>query len=288
MNKNQTLVAMIYDFDKTLCDKDMQEYSFIPNLGMEPAEFWGAITEFSNEEKMDKILAYMYMMIKEAKRSSKYITKEYLNSLGEDINFFPGILEWFERINKFGEEIGLKIEHYIISSGLKEIIEGTKISKQFKEIYACEFLYDEDGVAIWPKISVNYTTKTQFLSRINKGVLDISNDKLLNKKMLDENRRISTKNMIYLGDGFTDIPSMRMTRETGGYAIAVYQNNDKKIVNDLLNENRIDFYAKADYTEDSEIDKLIKYILSDISIKSKLRDINKMQLREIEKEKISQ
>lgn len=282
MNKEQTLVAMIYDFDKTLCDKDMQEYSFIPNLGMNPNEFWKATTEFTDKEKMDKILACMYMMINESKKYNQNITKEYLNSLGKDINFFPGILEWFERINEYGEKLGLKVEHYIISSGLKEIIEGTKISKYFKEIYACEFLYDENGNAIWPKISVNYTTKTQFLSRINKGVLDISNDKLLNKKMLDENRRISTKNMIYLGDGFTDIPSMRMTRETGGYAIAVYQNNDKKIVNDLLIDNRIDFYAKADYQENSEIDKLIKYILNDISIKAKLNKLHKIQLNEIE------
>ena len=284
MNKNQTLGAIIYDLDKTLCDKDMQEYSFIPNLGINPTEFWKTTTEFSNKEKMDKILACMYMMLKESKDNNKNITKDYLNSLGKDINFFPGILEWFDRINKYGQELGLKIEHYIISSGLKEIIEGTKISNKFKEIYACEFLYDENGHAIWPKISVNYTTKTQFLSRINKGVLDISNDKLLNKKMLEENRRISTKNMIYLGDGFTDIPSMRMTRETGGYAIAVYQNNDKKIVNDLLIDNRIDFYAKANYTENSEIDKLIKNILSEISIKSKLKEINKLQIKETEKE----
>lgn len=284
MNKNETLVAMIYDFDKTLCDKDMQEYSFIPNLGMNPSEFWKATDEFCNKEKMDKILACMYMMLKETKKDNKNITKEYLNSLGKDINFFPGILNWFDRINKYGEKMGLKIEHYIISSGLKEIIEGTKISNNFKEIYACEFLYNEEGNAIWPKISVNYTTKTQFLSRINKGVLDISNDKLLNKKMLDEERRISTKNMIYFGDGFTDIPSMRMTRETGGYAIAVYQNNDKKIANDLLLDNRIDFYAKADYQENSEIDILIKNILNEISMKNKLKQLNKLQLEEIKKE----
>jgi len=226
------------------------------------------------------------MMLKETKKDNKNITKEYLNSLGKDINFFPGIIDWFDRINKYGEKMGLKIEHYIISSGLKEIIEGTKISDKFKEIYACEFLYNEDGNAVWPKISVNYTTKTQFLSRINKGVLDISNDKLLNKKMLDEERRISTKNMIYFGDGFTDIPSMRMTRETGGYAIAVYQNNDKKIATDLLLDNRIDFYAKADYQENSEIDILIKNILNNISMKTKLKQLNKLQLEEIKKRKL--
>ena len=283
MQEKETLVAIIYDFDKTLCDKDMQEYSFIPSLGMETGEFWKKTDEFVIKEKMDKILGCMYMMLNESKKSNKYITKEYLRSLGKDINFFPGILDWFERINEYGNRHGLKIEHYIISSGLREIIKGTEISKYFKEIYACEFLYDERGIAIWPKMSVNYTTKTQFLSRINKGVLDISNDILLNEKMLDEDRRISTKNMIYLGDGFTDIPSMRMTRENGGYAIAVYQNNDKHIVYNLLDDNRIDFYAEANYEENSEIDNLMKNILDEIAMKSKLNNLHKSQLIEIER-----
>lgn len=278
--ENKTLVAIIYDFDKTLCDRDMQEYSFIPSLGIVPEDFWKMTDEFSNKEKMDKILACMYTMVNEMRKDNKHITKNYLNELGKDINFFPGIIDWFERINEYGKKIGLEIEHYIISSGLKEIIEGTEISKYLKEIYACEFLYDENGYAVWPKMSVNYTTKTQFLSRINKGVLDISDDVNLNKKMLDEDRRISTKNMIYLGDGFTDIPSMRMTRENGGYAIAVYQNNDKRIVKDLISENRIDFYAKADYQEDSEIDKLMKNILINISIKTKLNNLHKKQINE--------
>ena len=276
------VIAIMYDFDKTLCDKDMQEYSFIPNLGMDPDAFWNMTNEFTTKENMDKILGCMYMMLNEAKKHNKVITKEYLYSLGSDINFFPGILNWFERINEYGSSLGLKIEHYIISSGLREIIKGTKISKYFKEVYACSFLYDERGEAVWPKMSVNYTAKTQFLSRINKGVLDISNDHELNMKMLDEDRRISTKNMIYLGDGFTDIPSMRMTRENGGYAIAVYQNNDKKIVYNLLEDNRIDFYAKADYRENSEIDKLIKNILNNIAIKSELKELHKLQLSEID------
>ena len=281
MENDLTLVAFIYDFDKTLCDKDMQEYSFIPALGMDSEHFWNKTTELINKEKMDKILGYMYMMLKEAKENELSINKNYLNSLGKDINFFPGVLTWFERVNEYGKKIGLKIEHYIVSSGLREIIRGTPISKYFKEIYACEFLYNEDGNAIWPKMSVNYTAKTQFISRINKGVLDISDDNNLNKAMLDENRRISTKNMIYFGDGLTDIPSMRMTRENGGYAIAVYQNNNKEIVNDLLLDDRIDFHSEANYNEDSELDKLIKNILLDISIKSKLNNIHKKQINEI-------
>ena len=276
----KTLVAIIYDFDKTLCDKDMQEYSFIPSLGINPKDFWKMTDEFSKKEKMDKILACMYAMFNESEKNNKHITKEYLNSLGKDINFFPGIQEWFERINEYGDKIGLEIEHYIVSSGLKEIIDGTKISKYFKNIYACEFLYNEEGYAIWPKMSVNYTTKTQFISRINKGVLDISDDKTLNKKMLDEERRISTKNMIYFGDGLTDIPSMRMIKENGGYAIAVYQNDDKEIASDLLKDNRIDFFAKADYQENSQIDKLMKNMLIEISIKSKLNKLHKKLLDE--------
>lgn len=284
MKDNETIVAIIYDFDKTLCDKDMQEYSFIPNLGMNPDVFWKITNEFTAREKMDKILGCMYMMLNEAKKHNKVITKEYLYSLGSDINFFPGILTWFERINEYGEFLGLKIEHYIISSGLREIIKGTKISKYFKEVYACCFLYDERGEAIWPKMSVNYTAKVQFLSRINKGVLDISNDHELNMKMLDEDRRISTKNMIYLGDGITDIPSMRMTRENGGYAIAVYQNDDKRIAENLLKDNRIDFYAKANYEENSEIDRLIKNILASIAIKSRLKDLHNLQIKEIDRD----
>lgn len=284
MKDNETIVAIIYDFDKTLCDKDMQEYSFIPNLGMDPDKFWKMTNEFTTKEKMDKILGCMYMMLNQAKKHNKVITKEYLYSLGNDINFFPGILNWFERINEYGSSLGLKIEHYIISSGLREIIKGTKISKYFKEVYACSFLYDERGEAVWPKMSVNYTAKTQFLSRINKGVLDISNDHELNMKMLDEDRRISTRNMIYLGDGITDIPSMRMTRENGGYAIAVYQNDDKRIAENLLKDNRIDFYAKANYEENSEIDSLIKNILASIAIKSRLKDLHNLQLKEIDKD----
>lgn len=276
----KTIVAMIYDFDKTLCDKDMQEYSFIPSLGLDINEFWNKTNEITINNKMDKILAYMYMMVSEAKKNHRFITKEYLNSLGKDINFFPGITSWFERINEYGKNLNLEIEHYIVSSGLKEIIEGTEIAKYFKVIYGCEFLYDENNNAIWPKMNINYTTKTQFISRINKGVLDICEDNALNKKMLSEDRRISTRNMIYFGDGLTDIPSMRMIRESNGYAIAVYQNNDKKIASSLIKDNRIDFYARADYSENSQMDNIVKDILTEISIKNKLNNLHNDQIKE--------
>jgi len=280
MQNKKTLVAIIYDFDKTLCDKDMQEYSFIPNLGINSHEFWNTITDFSNKEKMDKILAYMYIMLKKSQEINKPLTKEYLNSLAKDINFFPGIFEWFDRINEYGKKMDLIIEHYIVSSGLKEIIEGTKISKFFKEIYACEFLYDEKGYAIWPKMTVNYTTKTQFLSRINKGVLDISDDITLNKKMLAEDRRISTKNIIYLGDGFTDIPCMKLVKEGGGVSVAVYTDKNIEAAKTLLCDGRINFMSEADYNDGSTLDSIIKKTIESMATNTELKNISYQQLND--------
>ena len=278
----RTITAIIYDFDKTLCDRDMQEYAFIPNLGLTPEDFWKETDNLARENKMDKILACMYMMKTKSDQLGKPLKRKDFVKLGESIKFYPGIKEWFTRINDYGKSIGLQVEHYIISSGLKEIIEGTEISKYFKEIYACEFLYNKEGYARWPAMSVNYTTKTQFLSRINKGVLDISEDKILNTKMLEEDRRISTKNMIYIGDGLTDIPSMRMIREKGGYAIAVYQKNKLDIVKELLQEDRIDYAVLADYRENTKIDNLIKDLLNEMTINTKLRETHKNQLKEFE------
>lgn len=273
-----TIIALIYDFDKTLCDRDMQEYSFIPNLGLTPTEFWSETDKLAKENKMDKILACMYMMLKKSNELEKPLKREDFNKLGNTIEFYRGIEDWFKRINDYGEQIGVTVEHYIISSGNKEIIEGTPIGKYFKEIYASEFLYNKEGIAVWPAMSVNYTTKTQFLSRINKGVLDVSEDNILNAKMLDENRRISTKNMIYIGDGFTDIPSMRMVREKGGYSIAVYQKDKTDTVKTLLKEDRVDYITEADYRENSQIDIIIKEMILNMKINTNLREKHKEQL----------
>ena len=170
------IIAIMYDFDKTLCTKDMQEYTFIPNLGIDVNDFWNDANKLRKENKMDQVLTYMYLMFQKTTLNNTVIKRNYLNSLGDDIELFPGVTSWFDRINKYGESKGIQIEHYIISSGLKEIIEGSKIGNNFKEIFASEFYYNEYGNAVWPKIAVNYTNKTQFLIRIHKGVLDISND----------------------------------------------------------------------------------------------------------------
>ena len=163
------IIAFLYDFDKTLCTTDMQNYAFIPGLGMTPAEFWAEANGFGRRHRMDGILAYMYIMLREAERRDRPFTREDLVEKGRGIELFPGVEDWFRRINAFGETQGVQVEHYVISSGLREIIEGSSISREFREIYASEFYYDQAGRPVWPKLAVNFTAKTQFVYRINKG-----------------------------------------------------------------------------------------------------------------------
>lgn len=275
------IVAIMYDFDKTLCTEDMENYSFIPSLNMTPTEFWSKANDFGKQEHMDSILAYMYIMIKESEKLGFSFTKESLYKDGTKIKLFDGVIDWFDRINKYGEELGVDVEHYVISSGLKEIIMGSGISDKFKKIYACEFCYDENGKAVWPKTAVNYTNKTQFVYRINKGILDIANDKDLNESMPDDSKRIPFTNMIYIGDGLTDVPCMKMMKSYGGVAIAVYQDGKKEKVSDMLEKNRVDFIFPANYEKDSMIDITIKNILKKMSITDILNNENQRQLKEI-------
>ena len=191
------IIAFLYDFDKTLCTTDMQDYAFIPSLGMTPAEFWAKANGFGRRNRVDGVLAYMYTMLQEAERKSRPFTRADLVEKGRGIEFFPGVPEWFRRINAFGAEQGVEVEHYIISSGLREIIEGSAVSGEFKAIYASEFFYDETGRPVWPKLAVNFTAKTQFVYRINKGVLDVSDDKTLNDSMPDDSKRVPFPNMLY-------------------------------------------------------------------------------------------
>ncbi len=271
-------VAIMYDFDKTLCTKDMQEYGFIPSVGLSPADFWGKCDKLSKKEHMDKILSYLYLMIKESNKNDMPIKRDTFNSCGSNIEFYPGVTTWFKRINEYGKSIGIEVEHYIISSGLKEIIEGSEIAKEFKEIYACEFLYDVNGIAIWPKLVVNYTTKTQFLFRINKGVLDVSNDNDLNKSIANDDRRIPFRNMIYIADGITDVPCMKLVKTNGGKSIAVYTEKSADLAISLLNERRVDFIAPSNYCENSELDFIMKKTLKSMKAIDEVVDIHHKQL----------
>lgn len=265
------IVAIMYDFDRTLCTKDMQDYSFIPSLGMTESEFWQYSNSLGQREHMDSILAYMYAMVKISKDKNIPLLRQNLVDMGKNVELFKGVEGWFDRITEFGIANGMQIEHYVISSGMKEIIEGTPISKCFKSIFACEFLYDENGNGVWPKTDVNYTNKTQFVYRINKGVLDVANDNDLNRSMPDDSKRVPFCNMIYIGDGLFDVPCMKMMKAYGGYSIAVYQNKDSK-VEDLLKKGRVDYIYPADYSENTGLDITVKNIIRKMSISETLYD----------------
>ena len=281
METQRPIVAFLYDFDKTLCTTDMQDYAFIPSLGMTPKEFWAEANGFGRGNRIDGILAYMYTMIREAEKRNRPFTREDLVEKGRSIVLFPGVEDWFRRINAFGEAQGVQVEHYIISSGLREIIEGSSISGEFKEIYASEFSYDETGRPVWPKLAVNFTAKTQFVYRINKGVLDVSDDKTLNDSMPDDSKRVPFTNMVYMGDGLSDVPCMKMMRAYGGQAIAVYQESNRMGVEDLLAKGRVDFIFPADYSEDTALDLTVKNIIRKMSIVDRLWEENVQQLRSI-------
>ena len=259
---NKPIVAIMYDFDKTLSPKDMQEYAFIPGIKMKSEEFWDKCTKLMNEKNMDQILAYMYVMLTEA-RGKMLLNRDEFKKLGESVKLFNGVRTWFKRVNTYVEKLGVQVEHYIISSGLKEIIEGTPIACEFKMIYAAEFCYDEKNVPIWPAMAVNYTSKTQFLFRINKGVLDVTEHTRLNEYTPEDRRRVPFRNMIYIGDGFTDVPCMKLVTVNGGHSIAVYQ-EDIKTANAMIKQGRVNFTAYADYSKGSKIEKIVFAVLEKI------------------------
>ena len=278
------IIAFLYDFDKTLCTTDMQNYAFIPGLGMTPAEFWAEANGFGRRHRMDGILAYMYIMLREAERRDRPFTREDLVEKGRGIELFPGVEDWFRRINAFGETQGVQVEHYVISSGLREIIEGSSISREFREIYASEFYYDQAGRPVWPKLAVNFTAKTQFVYRINKGVLDVSDDKTLNDSMPDDSKRVPFTNMIYMGDGLSDVPCMKMMRAYGGQAIAVYQEANRAGVEKLLRQKRVDFIYPADYRAGGGLERTVKDVVQKMAVSHRLSEENWRQRQAVRKD----
>ena len=269
MNKNEyerkgkeikPVVAICYDFDKTLSPDDMQAQGYIQSVNYDVGEFWKESNSLAENNDMDQNLAYMYKMMIEAEGNFVF-NKKALEDYGSKVELFPGVDEWFERIREYGKQKGVIVEHYIISSGLKEMIEGTLVAKQgaFEKIYASSFYYNEKGVARWPAQVVNYTNKTQFLFRIEKGVLDV-NDPGVNDYFPPEEMRVPFRNMIYIGDSDTDVPCMKLVNTYGGHSIGVYnrETKEKTKVYKMLRDNRIKYYVPADYTESSDLDKLVK------------------------------
>ena len=261
-------MAICYDFDKTLSPDDMQTFTLIPSFGIDKDEFWTKSNNLAMDNLMDNNLAWMFQLIKYSKFNGKSLKREYFKEIGADVKLYRGVKSWFDRINKYAEKKGIELEHYIISSGLKEIIEGSEIAHCFKRIYASTYLYSPDGIAEWPAQAINYTNKTQFIFRIAKGYLE-EYDERVNDSMSDASLRIPYENIVYIGDSATDIPCMRLVKSRGGYSIGVYdpQKDDRSRVYQLFNDNRLNFYAPADYSANSEIMKYMKQIIDEIATK---------------------
>ena len=267
---SKPIVAIMYDFDKTLSTTDMQNYAFIPNLGMTPDEFWGETGKLSAKYEVERILSYMYCMLKFSKERGIKVTKEYLRECGKNIKFYPGVSTWFKRINDYANEKGIKVEHYLVSSGTKEIVEGCSIVNEFTQVYGCEFLYDENGEACWPKMAINFTQKTQFFFRVAKGATNATDDSGVNQKT--QKLRIPYENIIYLGDGMTDIPCMTLVKKNEGTSIAIYPESESHKVKALYEENRVNFICAANYEEGSDLDKVIKLVIKKVATLNKIKE----------------
>lgn len=283
MSTEKPIVALIYDFDGTLSPGNMQEFGFIEAMGKSPETFWSKSNDLSISQDASEILCYMKLMIDEAREKGIFLRREQFREFGKKIELFEGVREWFGLINRYGEEHGVKIIHYINSSGLTEMIEGTSIYHEFEKVFACSFLYDENGIAVWPAVAVDYTAKTQFLFKINKGVHSIRDHTLVNRYVPEEERHVPFTRMIYFGDGATDIPCMRLVKQFNGNSIAVYnpelisQGNFKAInsVKRLLEEKRVNFVSPADYRKDGNLYKIVTSIINKIKADLDLASIQK-------------
>jgi hypothetical protein len=254
-------VALIYDFDGTLAPGNMQEQAFIPDLGMTKKKFWARVGELAKKHGGDDVLMYMQLMIDEADKNEVKIAREDIKRYGRELEFFPGVVDWFKRINRHAKEAGLVASHYIISAGNKEMIEGTKIAKEFTKIYGSAFRYDHYDKAVGIAMAINYTTKTQFLFRINKGALSVTDHTTLNAWTERDTRKVPFERMIFLGDGASDIPCMRLVKQQGGFSVAVYRPNSPKAkaeAEKLIGHKRVDYSVPADYREGKKLDTAVK------------------------------
>ena len=275
-------IAICYDFDGTLIRGNMQENSFFPDIGICAEEFWCLVKKRAFEHDMDEVLAYMHLMIEKAREAKVTITREALTKHGRDIDMFPGVEEWFSSINDYCRKKDVEIEHFAISSGLMEMIEGSPIAKEFRHIFASGFSYDANGIPTFAARSVNYTTKTQYLFRINKGILNSWNNEEINRFTPDEKRPCPFSRMMYIGDGETDVPAMKMINYQGGYSIAVYPPKEgqrrnsaemqkKKTAEELVTNNRAQFVAEASFQEGGPVYEIVTMLIGRIVDEHRLK-----------------
>lgn len=266
--------AIIYDFDGTLAKGDCAQYGVMPALGIVTTKegidaFWKDVKKSTEEENADEITMYLWKLLELARTKNllNVLSIEKLREYGNQIPLFGGVTDWFRRINRYAADNGIGLSHYIISSGLEEMIRGTPIAKYFKEIFACRYIYNKEGEAVWPAISINYTTKTQFLFRINKGIENCWDNTSVNRFVEPAQRPIPFTHMIYIGDGDTDIPAMKMVKYQGGHSIAVFdekswkESKTQNKVQKLISEERSDYVVPATYDEDSQLAVSVKGIL---------------------------
>lgn len=272
--RKKAIAALIYDFDGTLSPGNMQEFGFIQAVGKTAGEFWTMSDDIAKGQDASNVLSYMKLMFDEARKSGIRLERDRFRSFGKDIKLFEGVEQWFSLVNAYGKSIGVTVEHYINSSGLKEIIEGSPIAPEFKHIFAGSFIYDENGEAVWPGIAVDYTAKTQFIFKISKGIFSARDNKRVNASMAEDRKRIPFTNMIYFGDGDTDVPCMKIVGMFGGHSIAVYNPDNphkKATAGKLRRQGRVSFALPAVYTADSPAFRVVKAILDKIKADHELQ-----------------
>ena len=258
MNGQGTPMAVIYDFDGTLAPGRMQDRRFIPDMGVDVEEFWNEVNRTTAQHGADPILCYMHVMLKKSREAGIEVRREDLEARGRETAFFPGVESWFGRCNGYARERGVNLEHYVVSSGNSEIIEGTSVAGEFRRIYASRFLYDERGVAVWPAVAINFTTKTQYLFRINKGALDETDLPLINKYVPHSQRAVPFGSMVYVGDGETDVPCFRVMRDMGGLSLAVHDEGQRENALQYLHDGRVDAVAPADYRACQALEDIVR------------------------------
>lgn len=272
-------LAVAYDFDGTLSPGSMQEHSFIPEIGEDPASFWKRVNGEAARLGADNILIYMHEMVKAAQREDVRFRREDIERHGAKIGFFKGVAEgWFDRLREHGRAQGVEVQHFIISSGLKEMIGASAVGGKFDAIFASEFKYNADDVPVWAASAVNYTNKTQFLFRINKGALDLSDHSEVNKYIPEDDRPVPFRNMIYIGDGDTDVPCMRTVKEQGGVSIAVHPPGDAVLAEKtagLKRDRRVQFTADADYSEGSALDAYVRAAIDKMAAVERLKALER-------------
>ena len=269
----KTPMAICYDFDGTMAPGRMQDRQFIPStIGMDVDEFWEEVNRNTVLQQADPILSYMFIMLEQARQAGITICQKDLAQTGPGITFFPGVTSWFKRVNTYADHRGVRLSHFVISSGNSEIIENTPIANEFERIYASRFLYDQQDRAVWPARIVDFINKPNYLYRINKGALDQQSLFVINDFIPEPERAIPFENMVYIGDGETDVPCFQTIMSQGGLSIAVHQPEGREDARRYLDEGRVAAAVEADYRPDSPLDQIIRCQIDLVAAQDRLRN----------------